>query len=160
MLQGIVAGPECSRIRSAAHGHEPSDSGLRPRFQTTCRPKTWCKLPVTPGRRRFAANMTPDGFCASIGLRLTRQVTRSSEMQLSVGLVLLGALLILGGVLVTAGKALSRGRLSEPRGSGQASANHTLEPRKPSVGLSLGANWKGIALIALGSVLLLSAAII
>lgn len=81
-------------------------------------------------------------------------------MQLSVGLVLLGALLIFGGVLVTAGKALSRGRLSEPRESGQASADHTLEPRRPSAGLSLKTNWKGIVLIALGSFLLLSAAIV
>ncbi len=81
-------------------------------------------------------------------------------MQLSVGLIWFGALLVLGGVLLTAAKALSRGRLSEARGYGQVSANHTLEPRKPSGGLSLKANWPGLALIVLGCLLLLSSAFI
>ena len=81
-------------------------------------------------------------------------------MPLSVGLIWLGALLVLGGVLLTAAKALSRGRLSEARGRGQVSAGHTLEPRRPSGGLSLKANWAGIALIVLGCLLLLGSAAI
>jgi hypothetical protein len=81
-------------------------------------------------------------------------------MELSVGFVSLGALLILAGVLMTAGKALFRGRLSEPRGSGQASAIDTLEPRKHGRGLSLSANWAGLALIVLGALMLLGGALV
>jgi len=80
-------------------------------------------------------------------------------MDLSVGLVLLGALLVLAGVLLSASKALFRGRLSEPRAEGRASADHTLEPRTSGVGLSLRANWQGFAMIVLGGLLLLAGAL-
>lgn len=79
-------------------------------------------------------------------------------MPLSVGLIWVGALLVAAGVLVTAGKALFRGRLSEAVGRDRSAANPTLEPREPSGGLSLKANWSGLALVALGAVLLLAGA--
>jgi hypothetical protein len=79
-------------------------------------------------------------------------------MQPSMSLIWLGALLILGGVLFTAAKALGRGRLSEPRPPLSGAANDTLEPRRPSSGLGLRANWPGLGLIALGAILLLMGA--
>jgi hypothetical protein len=81
-------------------------------------------------------------------------------MQLSVGLIWFGALLVLGGVVYTAAKSLFRGRMSEPRRSGEASSDQTLEPHQASSGLPMQANRLGIALIALGFLLLLAGAII
>jgi hypothetical protein len=81
-------------------------------------------------------------------------------MPLSVGLIWLGALLVLAGVVYTAANSLSQGKMSEARGRGEASADHTLEPPSGSRSLSLKANWAGITLIAVGFLLLLSGAFI
>jgi hypothetical protein len=81
-------------------------------------------------------------------------------MQLSVGLIWFGALLVVAGVVYTAAKSLFPGRLSEARGRGDVPVDDTLEPRRGSSGLSLKANWSGIAMIALGFVLLLSGALL
>ncbi|HEY0513178.1 MAG TPA: hypothetical protein VGH73_14815 [Thermoanaerobaculia bacterium] len=68
----------------------------------------------------------------------------------------LGAILVVGGVLFTAYQAISRGRLSEPRRS--RTADTTLEPRRPGGGFGIKVNWPGLAMIALGAVLLLASA--
>ena len=72
--------------------------------------------------------------------------------------VLLGASLVFGGVLFMAGQAIWRGPLSAARRS--RAAGVTLEPRTPGGGgiFGLKANWVGIALCALGGVLLLAGA--
>ena len=80
-------------------------------------------------------------------------------MQQSVVLIWIGALLVVGGVLFTAAKALGRSRLSEARSSGSSPSEQTLEPRTRNAGLSLQANWPGLALIALGFLLLLAGAV-
>ena len=66
----------------------------------------------------------------------------------------LGALLIVGGVVLMAAPPIWRGRLSERR-SRSAVADRTLEPRRPGAGFGLRTNWPGLALIALGVILLL-----
>lgn len=75
-------------------------------------------------------------------------------------LIWAGALLVVGGVLFTAAQALWRGRLSDARQSRPGVATDTLEPQGRSSGFGLKANWPGLALIALGSVLLLAGAAI
>jgi uncharacterized protein YjeT (DUF2065 family) len=66
----------------------------------------------------------------------------------------LGALLVVSGVLLMAAPPIWRGRLSGRR-SRPAATDRTLEPRRPAAGFSLRTNWPGLALIALGAVLLL-----
>jgi hypothetical protein len=74
----------------------------------------------------------------------------------------LGALLIFGGVLFMAFQAIWRGRLSGRSGSAVVSdspeprerASNTLEPQERG-GLSFAKSWPGLALIALGALLLL-----
>jgi hypothetical protein len=69
----------------------------------------------------------------------------------------LGALLIVGGLVFMAAQAIWRGRLSERR-SRPAVVNDTLEPQKPGAGFGLKTNWPGLALIALGAILMLAGA--
>jgi uncharacterized membrane protein len=66
----------------------------------------------------------------------------------------LGALLVISGVLLMAAQPIWRARLSGRR-SRSAVADRTLEPRRPAAGFSLRSNWPGLALIALGAILLL-----
>jgi hypothetical protein len=68
----------------------------------------------------------------------------------------LGALLVFAGVLFLVAKAIWKGPMSGPSGSRAG----TLEP--PGSGISvfrLSRNWPGLALIALGALLLLAGAI-
>jgi hypothetical protein len=68
----------------------------------------------------------------------------------------LGALLVVSGVVLTAAPPIWRGQLSERRSRSAAGAtDRTLEPRRPGAGFGLKRNWPGLALIALGAVLLL-----
>lgn len=68
----------------------------------------------------------------------------------------IGALLVVVGLLFTAWQALWRGRLSQPRRSRPGTAADTLEPpaRDRTGGFGLKANWPGLALIALGFILM------
>ena len=72
----------------------------------------------------------------------------------SLVIIWLGALLVLSGVLFMAAQAIWRGRLSERR-SRSTAVGDTLEPRQPGAGFGLTTNWPGLALIALGALLLL-----
>jgi hypothetical protein len=77
-------------------------------------------------------------------------------MQGSIVLVWIGALLFVAGIVFTAVQALWRGRLSEPRQARPGAAGTTLEPRGSNTGgFGLKANWPGLALIAVGAILLL-----
>ena len=67
----------------------------------------------------------------------------------------LGALLVVVGLLELAGPPIWRGRLSGKRSRVATVASNTLEPKEPGAGFTLAASWPGIALIALGAVLLL-----
>jgi hypothetical protein len=66
----------------------------------------------------------------------------------------LGALLVVSGVLLMAAPPIWRGRLSGKRFRSPV-ADGTLEPRRPGAGFGLRTNWPGLALIALGAILLL-----
>ncbi len=66
----------------------------------------------------------------------------------------LGALLVVCGVVLMAAAPIWRARLSGRR-SRSAMANRTLEPQRPGAGFGLRTNWPGLALIALGAILLL-----
>jgi hypothetical protein len=78
-------------------------------------------------------------------------------------LVMIGALLVLAGVVFMAAQPLWRGRLSSVKrpdqGIGQGlspeGASDTLEPRRPARGFGIKSNWPGLAMIAVGAVLLL-----
>jgi hypothetical protein len=76
-----------------------------------------------------------------------------------VGLVWLGALLVLGGVVFMGVQPLLRGRLSGGKRLRSGEASNTLEPERPAEGFGIKANWPGVALIALGAVLLLAGAV-
>lgn len=69
--------------------------------------------------------------------------------------VAIGAFLIFVGVVFMAGQPLWRGRLSGVRPAGSPGPSDTLEPRRPARGLGIGSNWPGLALVAVGAVLLL-----
>jgi hypothetical protein len=74
--------------------------------------------------------------------------------------ILLGALLVIGGLIYMASEALRRGRLSGTAGSSAQSPadvrDGTLEPARHGVGfLGIAGNWPGLALMALGALLLL-----
>jgi hypothetical protein len=74
-------------------------------------------------------------------------------------LVWAGAFLILCGVLLAAARTLGRGRLSEAK-HGRGVSGDTLEPRGSSAALRLKAGLPGLALAALGSLLLLAGAVV
>ena len=67
----------------------------------------------------------------------------------------LGALLVVLGLAALAGPPIWRGRLSGKRSRAATVAGNTLEPRQPGAGFTLAASWPGLALIALGAILLL-----
>ena len=69
-------------------------------------------------------------------------------------LVWIGALLVIVGVVLTATRTLQRGRLSDPE-----AVRDTLEPKGSGRRFSVKADLPGLALIAIGSLLLLSVAI-
>jgi len=67
-----------------------------------------------------------------------------------------GALLVLGGLLVMAYQTIWRGRFSDAKRTSSELPHDTLEPRRPGAGFK--ANWPGLVLIVLGSILLLAGA--
>ena len=70
-------------------------------------------------------------------------------------IIWLGALLIIGGVVFMAIQPVWQGRLSRLRRLRTTRPSSTLEPEKPTKGLDIQSNWSGLAMIALGAVLLL-----
>jgi hypothetical protein len=70
----------------------------------------------------------------------------------------LGVILFVIGLVVVAAQPIWRARLS--RGPRQAAADGTLEPPRPGAGFGLRATWPGLALIALGVILMLLGAMI
>jgi hypothetical protein len=72
--------------------------------------------------------------------------------------VWLGVLLFILGLLYMAGQAIWGGRLSISRRSRSTAGSDTLEPNRPAGGFDLKANWPGLALVALGAILMLSRA--
>jgi hypothetical protein len=73
--------------------------------------------------------------------------------------VWLGALLFIGGLLYMAAQPIWRARLSG-RPSPSPSAGQTLEPAQPGAGFRLTTNWPGLALLAIGAILMLIGAIV
>jgi hypothetical protein len=71
-----------------------------------------------------------------------------------------GAALFVCGLLFMAAQPVWRGRLSGRRPRSAVVADGTLEPPRPGAGFGLGTNWPGLALIALGAVLMLAGAIL
>ena len=71
-------------------------------------------------------------------------------------LLLLGAALMIIGIVLLAGPPIWRERLSG--GQPRTTAGATLEPLRPGAGFRLTSHWPGLALLMLGSVLLLAAA--
>lgn len=72
-------------------------------------------------------------------------------------LIWLGALLVLAGVVFMAAQPLWRGRLSSGRRLRSGKPSDTLEPQRPDAGFGIKSNWPGLALFAVGAVLLLAA---
>jgi uncharacterized membrane protein YidH (DUF202 family) len=69
-------------------------------------------------------------------------------------LIAIGVLLIIGGVLVAANATLRRGRLSEAEQPISHTPRDTLEPIGPGRRLSFKADLPGLAMIAIGVILL------
>jgi hypothetical protein len=74
-------------------------------------------------------------------------------------LVWLGALLIISGIVLTATRTIQFGRLSDARRPPAMAAPDTLEPKDRGRRLSIKADLPGLALIAVGSLLLLAVAL-
>jgi hypothetical protein len=68
--------------------------------------------------------------------------------------IIIGALLVIGGVLSMCYKAIWRGRLSGASRRAATVESTTLEPQGRSDAFDPKANWLGIALVALGAILL------
>jgi uncharacterized iron-regulated membrane protein len=74
-------------------------------------------------------------------------------------LIILGSMLIVFGLLYLFRTALDRKKLSDPHRSKHGSSQPTLEPRQQGVRfLGLGRNWPGLAMMAVGAILLISLA--
>jgi hypothetical protein len=73
-------------------------------------------------------------------------------------LVVLGALLVIAGIAIAAVRTAGRGRLSQPSRPASAKPN-TLEPAGKGRRLSLKADLLGLAIAALGVLLLLAGAL-
>lgn len=71
--------------------------------------------------------------------------------------ILLGALLVLAGLMYMAYQPLRRHRLSGGRRLPPDKPANTLEPMNPAEGLGFKSIWPGLALVAVGAVLLLTA---
>jgi hypothetical protein len=71
----------------------------------------------------------------------------------------LGALLIVVGLVLLPAPPIWRARLSG-RSAPSPRAGDTLEPRKPGSGFDPATNWPGLALVALGVILMLAAAVV
>jgi hypothetical protein len=71
----------------------------------------------------------------------------------------LGMLLLIGGLVLMAGPPIWRGRLSGRRPRSPVTRD-TLERREPGAGFGLARNWPGIAMVALGAILLLAGAVV
>ncbi len=71
--------------------------------------------------------------------------------------ILLGALLVLVGLVYMAYQPLRRHRLSGGRRLPPDKPANTLEPVNPAEGFGIRAVWPGLALIAVGALLLLTA---
>jgi dipeptide/tripeptide permease len=71
--------------------------------------------------------------------------------------ILLGALLVLVGVMYMAYQPLRRHRLSGGRRLPPDKPANTLEPINPEEGFGIRAVWPGLALVAVGALLLLTA---
>jgi uncharacterized membrane protein YidH (DUF202 family) len=73
-------------------------------------------------------------------------------------LVSIGALLIIIGVVLAATAQLRRGRLSEQKPPESPAPSDTLEPTGRGRNLNLKVDMPGVALIAIGAILMLAAA--
>lgn len=73
--------------------------------------------------------------------------------------IYIGALLVIGGMLSMAYKAIWQGRLSGASRRDAVVKSTTLEPQGRSAAFDPKANWLGLALIALGTILLLAEAL-
>jgi dipeptide/tripeptide permease len=72
--------------------------------------------------------------------------------------IYIGALLVIGGMLSMAYKAIWQGRLSGANRRDSMAKSTTLEPLGRSAAFDPKANWLGLALIGLGTILLLAEA--
>ncbi len=72
--------------------------------------------------------------------------------------IYIGALLVFGGMLSMAYKAIWQGRLSGTSRRDAMVKSTTLEPQGRSAAFDPKANWLGLALIGLGTILLLAEA--
>ncbi len=73
-------------------------------------------------------------------------------------IILIGAMLVIGGVLYMAGRAIWQGRLSGASRRRTMVETTTLEPQTRGTPFDLKSNWIGLALIAIGAVLLFAGA--
>ena len=73
--------------------------------------------------------------------------------------IYIGALLVIGGMLSMAYKAIWQGRLSGASRRDAMVKSTTLEPQGRSAAFDPKANWPGLSLIALGTILLLAGAL-
>ncbi len=72
----------------------------------------------------------------------------------------LGVIVFVSGLLYTATQPIWRGRLSGGQVRSARPAEGTLEPPRPGAGFGLKTNWPGLALMALGTLLMLAGAIV
>jgi hypothetical protein len=74
--------------------------------------------------------------------------------------ILIGAALVICGVVYMAGKSIWQGRLSGTSRRRTMVETTTLEPQTRGTAFDLRSNWIGLALVALGAILLIAGAAI
>lgn len=75
--------------------------------------------------------------------------------------IVVGSILFIQGLLYLFREALVRRRLSDPHRTSDVKAEPTLEPRGQGVRfLGLSGNWPGLAMMAVGAILLISGAFV
>jgi hypothetical protein len=113
---------------------------------------------IWTGRARRTLKNSRREWTAALGGR--QPLGYSFVRETSMTLIWLGVLLVFAGLLQMTFQPIWRGRLSGGRQLRAGRRSDTLEPERPASGFGIKANWPGLALVALGAVMLLAGAFI
>lgn len=85
--------------------------------------------------------------------RRPREQSYATLVKFDVFLIALGAVMVISGIALAAMRTVSRGKLSDPHAATPGHRTDTLEPRGRGGRLSIKADLPGLALMAIGALL-------